>query len=75
MTNDSSTLTGIVYGLHCEPFPATGAHLTTGTYSIMSGTGRFKTLNGATGTISFDGRADGSAVITISGTYLYGRGR
>jgi hypothetical protein len=67
VARDGSTLTGVVYGLCCEPSPTTGAHITTGTYSIQSGTGRFQGFIGA-GTISFDARADGSTLVHIGGT-------
>lgn len=67
VTQDGSTLTGFVYGFRCEPSPAAGVHITTGTYSIQSGTGRFQGFIGA-GTISFDARADGSTLVHIGGT-------
>lgn len=71
VTQDGSTLTGFVYGFRCEPYPATGAHITTGTYSIQSGTGRFQGAI-ATGTISFDARADGSTLVHIGGSCVCG---
>ncbi|SPF43386.1 exported hypothetical protein [Candidatus Sulfopaludibacter sp. SbA4] len=67
VTQDGSTLTFDVYGLRCVPAASPGAHVTTGSYSIVGGTGRFGNGPGGVGTVSIDSRADGSAFISISG--------
>lgn len=65
--DDGSTITFNVHGVHCEDTASPGAHVTTGNYSIIAGTGRFSNDPGGTGTVSIDARADGSAAITITG--------
>jgi hypothetical protein len=65
--DDGSTITFDVHGVRCEDTASPGAHVTTGNYSIIAGTGRFSNDPGGTGTVSIDARADGSAAITITG--------
>jgi hypothetical protein len=65
--DDGSTITFDVHGVRCEDTASPGAHVTTGNYSIIAGTGRFSIDPGGTGTVSIDARADGSAAITITG--------
>ena len=65
--DDGSTITFNVHGVRCEDTASPGAHVTTGNYSIIAGTGRFSNDPGGTGTVSIDAHADGSAVITITG--------
>ncbi|SRR5579871_573446 len=63
---DGSSLTLDVHGLRCVDASAPGAHVTTGNYSIVAGTGGF-TIPRGTGTVSIDARSDGSSFITITG--------
>jgi hypothetical protein len=65
--DDGSTITFNVHGVRCEDTASPGAHVTTGNYSIIAGTGRFSNDPGGSGTVSIDARADGSALITITG--------
>ena len=65
--DDGSTITFNVHGVRCEDTASPGAHVTTGNYSIIAGTGRFSNDPGGTGTVSIDAHADGSALISISG--------
>jgi hypothetical protein len=65
--DDGSTITFNLHGVRCEDTASPGAHVTTGNYSIIAGTGRFSNDPGGTGTVSIDARADGSAAITITG--------
>jgi hypothetical protein len=65
--HDGSTITFNVHGVRCEDTASPGAHVTTGNYSIIAGTGRFSNDPGGTGTVSIDAHADGSAAITITG--------
>jgi hypothetical protein len=67
VTQDGSTLTVNVHGFHCEPYDSPGAHTTTGSYSLVGGTGRFKDATLGGGTVSIDVHADGSATIHIGG--------
>ena len=65
--DDGSTITFNVHGVRCADTASPGAHVTTGNYSIVAGTGRFSNDPGGTGTVSIDARADGSTLITITG--------
>ena len=67
VTGDGSTLTFNVYGVRCKPYATPGAHTTIGAYSVAGGTGHFKDVTSGTGTVTIDGRADGSATINIGG--------
>jgi hypothetical protein len=67
VTEDGSTITVNVHGVHCEPYDSPGAHTTTGSYSLVGGTGRFKDATLGGGTVTIDAHADGSATIHIGG--------
>jgi hypothetical protein len=67
VTQDGSTLTVNVHGVRCEPYDSPGAHTTTGSYSLVGGTGRFKDATLGGGTVTIDVHADGSATIHIGG--------
>jgi hypothetical protein len=67
VTRDGSTMTFNVYGLRCKPYNTPDAHTTIGAYSVAGGTGRFKDVTSGTGTVTIDGRADGSATLNIGG--------
>lgn len=67
VAQDGSTLTVNVHGFHCEPYDSPGAHTTTGSYSLVGGTGIFKDATLGGGTVSIDVHADGSATIHIGG--------
>lgn len=67
VTQDGSTITVNVHGVHCEPYDSPGAHTTTGSYSLVGGTGRFKDATLGSGTVTVDAHADGSATIHIGG--------
>jgi len=67
VAQDGSTITVNVHGVHCEPYDTPGAHTTTGSYSLVGGTGRFKDATLGSGTVTIDAHADGSATIHIGG--------
>ncbi len=67
------TFVADVYSLSCQPFNQAGAALKNGTFNIVSGTGLYQNLTGGGGSIEISSRADGSAILHLSGG-LIGRG-
>lgn len=67
------TFVADVYSLSCQPFNQAGVALRNGTFNIVSGTGLYQNLTGGGGSIQISSRADGSAILHLSGS-LIGRG-
>lgn len=67
------TFVADVYALSCQTFNQGGVTLRNGTFNVVSGTGLYQNLTGGGGSIQVASRADGSAVLHLSGG-LIGRG-
>ena len=67
------TFVADVYSLSCQPFNQPGVAVANGTFNIVSGTGLYQNLTGGGGSIQISSRADGSAILHLSGG-LIGRG-
>lgn len=67
------TFVADVYALSCQPVNQPGVALKNGTFNIVSGTGLYQNLTGGSGSIQVSSRADGSAILHLSGS-LIGRG-
>ena len=61
------TFVADVYALSCQTFNQGGAALKNGTFNIVSGTGIYQNLTGGGGSIQLTSRADGSAILHLSG--------
>jgi hypothetical protein len=70
VAEDGSTITLDVFGTRCQPSASPIAHATTGVYSFVGGTGRFKDLTGGTGPITITAYADGTTFLRIDGMWL-----
>ena len=66
--DQGDTITLNVFGTRCESYDSPGAHKTFGSYSFVSGTGRFQDVPQiGTGPITIDARADGSTTLVAVG--------